>query len=61
METMSKYFKLDNGKSFWQSGIYRKQESTTTTLCLKTKPQGVTLMIKKLSNAHHRKEMHYYE
>lgn len=24
MKTMSKYFKLDNGKSFWQSGIYRK-------------------------------------
>ena len=26
METMSKYFKLDNGKSFWQSGIYRKEQ-----------------------------------
>lgn len=26
MEAMSKYFVLDNRKSFWQSGIYRKEQ-----------------------------------
>lgn len=34
MEPMSKYFKLDNRKSFWQSDIYRKGKDTTMKLCL---------------------------
>lgn len=49
METMSKYFVLDNGKSFWQSDIYRKGKRHGMNHAFKTKPQGVTLMIKKLS------------
>ena len=40
METMSKYFKLDNGKSFWQSGIYRKREATG----INQSPQNVLTM-----------------
>lgn len=32
MEAMSKYFKLDNRKSFWQSGIYRKATKTEKLL-----------------------------
>lgn len=35
MEAVSKLFVLDNRKNFWQSGIYRKEESTTMTLCFK--------------------------
>ena len=31
---MSKYFELDNRKSFWQSDIYRKGKDTTMKLCL---------------------------
>lgn len=34
MEAMSKYFELDNRKSFWQSDIYRKGKDTTMKLCL---------------------------
>lgn len=34
METMSKYFVLDNRKSFWQSGIYRKAKKTWNEPCL---------------------------
>lgn len=40
METMSKFFKLDNGKSFWQSGIYRKREATG----INQSPQNVLTM-----------------
>lgn len=44
---MSKYFKLDSKKSFWQSGIYRKEERhgmnhafKTKSLCIYIKQQN---------------------
>ena len=46
---MSKYFILDKEESFWQSDIYRKAKRHGMNHAFKTKPQGVTLMIKKLS------------
>lgn len=49
MKTLSNNFKLDNGNEIWQRSLIERQKRLELTNRPKTKPQGVTLMIKKLS------------